>query len=791
MLRNYFKTAWRNLMRNKAFSVINVLGLSLGLACSILVVLWIRDEYSVDAFHQHDKQLYQVYERWYHNGKVDASYSTQGLLARELKRVIPEITYASSFDYASMPGTKSTFEEGTKIYKMAGKFAGADFFSMFSYPLLQGSPESVLNMPGAVAISRKMADLFFGSPAGAIGRTIRYENKEDLRVTAVFEDLPANASRQFDFVRSWTDYVKQNNWVYSWGNSSPETFIELRQNADPRKVEAAIKDFLYRYEPREKDNHTELALQPYQEKYLHGNFKNGQIDGGRIEYVHLFTWVALFILLIACINFMNLSTARSAKRAREVGLRKVMGASRFSLISRFIGEAMLLTLFSVIIAIVGAALLLPPFNSLTGKQLSLPFNEPLFWMALAGLTLLTGIVAGSYPALLLSSLRPVRVLKGDVTFGRASISLRKVLVVFQFTLSIILVIAMIVIYRQVDYIQTVNLGYDRDHLLYIPIEGNLDSKYELFKEQAEDVPGVMAVSKMRNTPTVIDHHTGIRWPGKDPHQHKSFADAVVGYDFVKTMKLHLVSGRDFSRKFGSDSASFLLNETAVKRIGNKDPIGQVMIWGDLRGKVIGVVKDFHFNSLHDPIDPLIIRLDEHWNWGTILVRLRATETRSAIAGLEKICQTLNPEFPFTYRFSDAAYGKLYNSERVVSKLSAYFAFWAIFISCLGLFGLVAYAAEQRTREIGIRKVLGASVAHIVRDLAMDFLKLVMLAILIASPLAWLGMDKWLEGYAYRINISGWIFLVAGALALLIALVTVSLQAIRAAMANPVRSLRSE
>jgi len=792
MIKNYLKTAWRNLRRNKAFSVINISGLALGLTCSLLIILWIQDEQSVDGFHKNGKLLYQVYERNYYDGKVEASYPTQGLLAEELKKLIPEIEYASGFEYASAPGTLSTFEANNKVNKMAGLYAGADFFSMFSYPLLQGTAQSALNSPGGLAISKKMAENFFGSAEKAIGQLIRFENKDELKVTAVFENIPTNSSQQFDFLRTWHDFVKENNWVHNWGNTDPSTFVQLRRNADALKVESKIKDFIDRYRQKDNSFRAELAIQPYPEKYLHSSFKNGYVDGGRIEYVNLFMIVAVFILLIACINFMNLATAQSAKRAKEVGLRKVVGAARSSLVKQFIGEALLLTLFSVVLAIVLSATLLPAFNNLTGKQLSIPFTQPLFWLSIIALMIITGFVAGSYPALFLSSLNPAKVLKSGLKFGAGNIFLRKGLVVFQFTLSIILIVGMIVTYRQMNYIQAKNLGYDRDNLLYIPIEGELANKYTLFKQQASEIPGILDISKMRNSPTVIEHHTGsISWPGKDPNLTVSFADGVVGYDFVKTMKLQLKEGRDFSKEFGTDSISYMLNETAVNKIGFINPIGETVTWGNHPGKIIGVLKDFHFSSMHQSIEPLILRLDENWSWGTILVRVKAGKTREVLAGIEKLCSAMNPKFPFTYQFSDSEFSKLYKSEAIVSRLSNCFAFLAIFISCLGLFGLATFTAVQRTKEIGVRKVLGASVPQIIAMLSGSFIKLIVISMFIAFPVAWYFMNKWLENFAYKVHLGWIIFFIAGSVAVMIALLTVSYQAIKAAIANPVKSLRTE
>lgn len=792
MLTNYLRIAWRTLIRNKSFSAINIFGLALGITCSLLIMLWVYDERSVDAFHKNGDHLYQVYERHYHDGQAEAGYATQGLLAQELKKVVPEISYAASMDYAAAPGTANNFEVGEKVNKMFGFYAGEDMFNMFSYPLLQGKAVTALAGPSSIAISRKMAEYFFGTAEAAFGKTIRFDNKEDLQVTAVFENIPARSSQRFDFLRSWSAYVRDNQWVNNWGNTSPSTYVQIRNDAVREKVEAKIKDFVYLYMKKSPGARVELGLQPFPEKYLQSNFKNAQPAGGRIEYVRLFTIVAAFVLLIACINFMNLATAQSAKRAKEVGLRKVVGAMRTSLIGQFIGEAMMLTLVAVIISLVLAAMVLPMFNALTGKELEMPVNMPLFWAAIAATTVVTGFVAGSYPALFLSSLKPVSVLKTGLKFKWGSGIFRKGLVVFQFSLSAMLIVGMIVVYGQMDYIQSKNLGYDRENLIYIPIEGELVAKYNLFKEEAKRLPGVVNISKMRNSPTVIEHHTGsISWPGKDPNQEISFADGVVGYDFVKTLNLQMVQGRDFSKDLRSDSIEYILNEAAVKKIGFTNPVGQSVEWGNRRGMVIGVMKDFHFSSMHESVEPLIIRLDENWPWGTILVRARAGNTSQVLSSLENLCKTINPRFPFSYQFSDHEFDKLYISEQMVSRLSGYFAFIAIFISCLGLFGLATFTAAQRKKEIGVRKVLGASVSGITIMLSKDFLKLVMIALLVAFPVAWIIMNNWLEGYAYKIDLQWWMFALAAVVTVAIAWLTVGYQSIRAALANPVKSLRTE
>ncbi|SEW37643.1 ABC-type transport system, involved in lipoprotein release, permease component [Chitinophaga sp. YR573] len=778
MLRNYIKIAWRNLIRNKAFSLINISGLALGLTCSLLILLWVQDERSIDGFHANGDQLFQVYERRSYDGKTEANYLTQGLLAEELKKAIPEVEYASSMEQ----NNQYTFEAEDKVFKVDGTFASVDFLRMFSYPLLQGT---LSNGPNTISISRKMAEQFFGSAEQAIGKIIRYENKDDLQVTAVFENLPANSSQQFDFLRNWQDYARDNEWVHSWTSTGPSTFIQLRKDADAAKTADKIKRFIAKY-----DQYTELYLQPYREKYLHSNFKNGEIDGGRIEYVHLFSLVALFILLIACINFMNLATARSTQRAKEVGVRKVVGAVRSSLIAQFVGEAILITFISVIIAILLVVLLLPVFNNFTGKHLVLPVTQPLFWLTLLGILIFTGFTAGSYPALFLSSLNPLRVLKGSLKLGTGATFFRKSLVVFQFSFSVILIVGMIIIYRQINYVQTKNLGYDRENLLYIPIEGDLITKYDLFKKEAAQMPGILSISKMRESPTVIGHQKGgIGWEGKDPTLEVSFSDAAVGYDFVKTMRLTLVAGRDFSEDFGTDANAFLVNETAVKKMGYKDPVGKPFSWSEHNGNIIGVLKDFHFNSMHQAIEPLFVRLDLNPKWGTILVR--TSNAKQALASLENICKTLNPKFPFIYHFSDQEFDKLYKSEQIVSKLTVYFAFLAIFISCLGLFGLATFAAAQRTKEIGVRKVLGASVPDIITLLSADILKPVAIALLIGFPVSWYVMNQWLQGFAYKTDIEWWMFVLAAILTIGIAILTVSFQSVKAALMNPVKSLKAD
>ena len=792
MLKNLFKTAWRSLLRNKTFSLLNILGLSLGITCSLLILLWVQDEQKMDAFHRNKANLYDVYERVFSEGKVEGAYWTPGPLAAELKRKLPEIQYASSFN----PDQSATFEEGEKIITMQGASADSDFFKMFSYPILEGTAASALDSRDKIAISRRMADNFFGSPAAAINRTIRYENAVNFRIAAVFEDPGTNSSDRFDYVLNWPFQLDTVTWLKEWIYRSPKTYVQLKPGVSPAAVDGKITHFMDSYlTSREAAGfHIELGLQRFDEMYLHSTFRNGRTYGGRIEYVRLFTVVAIFILLIACINFMNLSTARSVRRAKEVGIRKTIGAARFSLVLQFIGEAILMVFLAAIVSLALTWVILPVFDNITGKQIVLPLSRPSFWGIVTTLILLTGFVAGSYPALFLSSLKPVKVLKGTLKFSPAAFWLRKGLVIFQFSLSILLIIGMMVISRQVTYLQTVNLGFDREDLLYIPVRGDLYKKFTAFKTELSGMPGIQAVVRTDQPPQQTGAHAyDIEWEGKNPATKAVVIHVTVGYGFLKMLNLHLLQGRDFSREYPTDTSAYIINETALKLIGYKDPgpIGRPLsIFGD-KCKIIGVVKDFHFKSLHDPIEPLLINLNEAISWGYILVKSQPGRTRDAIASLQKVYREMEPKFPFTYLFADEEYQRLYNSEQMVGRLSDGFAILAIFISCLGLLGLAIFTSEQRTKEIGIRKILGASEGSIFRMLSKDFLQLVGLAFLIASPVAWLLMQNWLREYPYRIDISWWIFIVAGLAALLIALLTVSFQAIKAALINPVQSLRSE
>ncbi|MCF2503125.1 ABC transporter permease [Dyadobacter sp. CY107] len=786
MLKNYLKIAWRNLLKNKTFSLINILGLALGMACSLLIMLWVQDEIKMDRFHKNDTRIFSVMENQFYSGVINTFAATPGILADHIVKDIPEIEMASQWLWEEAP----VLAVGNNFDNEKGRYVQGDFLSIFSFDLSQGNPKTALKRPDGIVISQKLADKYFKGQ-DPMGKTIRVDNKDDVIVTGVLKEIPSYSSVKFDFLMSYDRWIKGNDWAKEWGNNGPRCIVLLDKNADINKVNAKIRGYL---KTKNKDSNIDLFLVNYGQSYLYSKWDSGKQNGGRIEYVRLFTIVAIFILVIACINFMNLATARSVKRAKEVGLRKVVGAYKSSLVGQFMGESILITLLALAFALILVGVLLPSFNTLTEKQLSLNIFNPTLLLLLLVLTTITGVFAGSYPALFMSSLNPVVVLKGALKFKPSAAYFRQGLVVFQFGLSILLILSMIVVYRQIEFIQNKNLGFNRSNLLYISdIEKGMPKSFASFKQVLEGEPGIKAVTVSQASPMDFGSSTmGVTWPGKDTTQRMLFNVNPVGFDFVKTMGIKLLDGRDFNPQFGTDTSNYLINEAAARKIGYKDPVGKELTMWRKKGRIIGLMKDFHIGSLHVAIEPLIINLQsKKENWGAALILTEAGKTKQAIASIEKVYKQYNPGFPFKYHFADEEFGNLYKAETVVSKLSNYFAFLAIFISCLGLFGLAAFTAEQRTKEIGVRKVLGASVTNLVGMLSMDFVKLVAIAALIAFPIAGYFLQSWLEKYAYRIEMEWWYFLVAGIAALLIALFTVSFQAIKAALMNPVKSLRGE
>ncbi len=788
MFRHHLKISWRSILKNKAFSVLNILGLASGLLCSLLIFLWVWDELATDRYHENAGKLYSVYERAFYNGQVDGYYNTPAHLYSELKHKFPEVEKASP---AVWPLVR-TFASGSKIFKQTGNYVGPDYFSMFSYKFIEGNAANAIADPKDIAISMSMAQSFFGSAQNAIGKVLTYENENQFQVSAVYEEVGPSTMEDNDFFLHWSIYCKENSWTDNWTNNSPNTFIQLADEVDAAAFEPKIKNFLEGYNPNIDENfNIELYIQPYVERYLHSHFENGHISGGRIENVRIFGLIAFFILLIACINFMNLASAGSLRRVKEIGVRKVFGAKKTSLVYQFLAEAVLLSLISAILALAILIMVLPQFNQLAGKNISLA-NLPrysYFWIL--AISVLTGLMAGSYPAFMLSSFRSLDIFRKKLRSGFGLRWVRQVLVVFQFSLSVVLICGMLIISKQIDYIQNKNLGFDRTNLLTIQLEGDLAKQYEVFKNRALKLPGVVSLSATTGSPLQIGSSTfNVIWQGKEVNDRTSFVNVPASGDVVKTWGCELVDGRDF--KDSRKNFEYILNETAVEAMGLEDPIGKPLSQWGMDGMIVGVIKDFHFETMRASIEPLVIRYaSDYTQLGNVLVRINPMNVRQTVTALESLHTELNPAFPFQYNFTDSQYDQLYESENMFFKLSQYFSILAIFISCLGLFGLVLFMAQQKVKEIGIRKVLGASQVGITALLAKDFLKLVTLAIVIGSPVIWYLMSEWLGNYEYRINMPWSAFGIAALITAGVALLTLSFQSIKAANANPVDSLRNE
>ncbi|GAB3494725.1 ABC transporter permease [Spirosoma knui] len=786
MLRNYLKIAFRSLSKNKVYSFINVSGLALGMACALLIGLWVNDELSYNRFLPNAENICYVRVNFAdpNTGEIHTNWATPGPLQEAIAQDVPEVAAVTKINY----GPEYLIKVGDKAAKEKGHYATSDFFSVFDLPTVQGNPKAALAQTNQIVITRKVAETFF--PDGQVlGKTLQLNGDKFYVVGAVIENLPRNSSLQFDWLVNWN--VQEEAWMKTWGNVSFQTFVRLKPHVTLGQAEAAMKDIYPRRAGKNFDS-GRPTLQAITDLHLYGEYKNGRPEGGRIEYVRVFALVALFILFIACINFMNLSTARSATRAREVGVRKVVGALRSSLIGQFMSEAILTSLMAVVLAVCLVWLVLPTFNTVFEKQLALNLAEPTFWLLLLGLVLITGFISGSYPALFLSSLQPIKILKGRLHFGAGPAIFRRTLVIFQFSMSIFLIVGMLAVGRQMQYLRDKNLGLDRENVLYWPIEGvNEPKKFAALQQEIMRLPSIASATTTGSLPVNIQSSSGdLTWPGKDPNLSTSVQAMFVGSNFTKTMNIKLADGRDFRADSPADSANYIINEATARLMGMSSPVGkEVQFWMG-KGQIVGVMKDFHLQSLHEPIKPLLLCFN-YLNTSYLLVKTRAGQTQQALADLAKISKEFTPDYPFNFHFLDEEYEKLYRSEQQVSTLITYFGVLAILISCLGLFGLAAFTAEQRTKEIGVRKVLGASITNIVGLLSKDFLLLVFIAIVLAVPLAWWALSQWLGTFAYHQELSWWLFGLAGLLAITIAFLTVSYQSIKAARMNPVKSLQSE
>ena len=784
MFRNYLKTALRNLWRHKTYSILNIMGLSVGITCAALIFLWVEDEVNYD--HQHVKRnnLFYVMEHQTYDAKTYTFGATPGVLAAAMKTEIPGISNTCRNTWQQ----SLLFGLGDKTIYEKGRFADSSMFSMFTIPFLKGNPRTAFIQLNNLVISEKMANRFFGT-TDVVGRSLKVDNKEEYVITGVFQDLPQNSTLQFDWLAPFEIYLKKNQWLQQWGNNGILTYAEVEPRADVAAINTKLSGYI-------KSKDTGAIARPFlfsmNDWRLRNNFVEGKQTGGRIESVNLFTTIAWIILLIACINFMNLATARSEKRAREVGVRKVLGAAKKLLILQFIGEALLMSLIAVIIAVGIIYLVLPGFNTLVEKQLFLGLNNPVHNTALLAIALICGLVAGSYPALYLSSFNPVSVLKGLRVSAGSAAFIRKGLVVLQFTISIVLIIGTIIIYQQIQYVKNRQLGFNKENLLETATQGDLVQHFDAVKQELMKTGMVenVALSNL-NTLQMGSSSENFQWDGKQPNEKVLITIDQVGPEYIATSGMQMRYGRDFGPVAKQDSLNVIINEAFARVMKKENPVGSTIIRDSINYTVIGVVKDFVFGDMYGKSDPLIFFIKpEYANYMYIRIKDKAN-TEQAVDRITSVMRSLNPGYPFDYRFVDDQFDKLFKSETLISKLSRIFAILAIFISCLGLFGLAAYTAERRTREIGIRKVLGASVNGIAGLLSVDFLKLVFISFLIAFPLAWWAMHKWLEDFAYRITINWLVFVFAGITALLIALLTISFQAIRAGLANPVKSLRTE
>jgi predicted permease len=788
MFKYNLKFAWRNLLKDRQFTLLNLVGLSTGLACTLLIYMWVSDELSFDKFHEKNDQIYQLMESRRFLGRVDISDESSGLLGETIAREFPEVEYAA----AEAPANwfqKFTLTAGDKNIKGVGQYVGKDYFNIFSYRLLDGNKSTVLSDKHSIVISEDLARKLFGTTENLIGRGIQIEHDSTFFVSGVFERIPENSSEQFDFVQPFDYYKDLQNWVGTWVNMGPHNFILLKKGTDIDLFNKKIATVITRHC---EDTFRTAYAYKFSDNYLHNSFVHGNRTGGKIEYVRMFSLIAIFILVIACINFMNLSTAKASRRLKEVGIKKVIGAGRRQLIFQYLGESLVMSFLALLVAVGIVALLLPEFNKLTGKHMSLIPDIKLV-LAAIGIAGFTGLIAGSYPALYLSGFRPVEILKGKLISSIGEIWVRRGLVVFQFSLSVLFIVAVGVVYQQMKLINNIDLGFNKDNVLRINVEGKVIRHEESFLTGLKCIPGVVNASGTYHN--IIGKNFGVNnleWDGKNPKDNNFIECMQSGYDFIPTMGMEMQSGRNFSRGY-SDSLKMILNESAVQLMGLKNPIGANIKWYGDTYQVIGVVKNFHFESLHEPIRPLFFTLaNEAWNgWYRTIVRIAAGREKETLDRIEKYYAIFNPGFKLDYVFLDEMYQKQYASENQMAILSKYFAGLTILISCLGLFGLAAFTAQRRRKEIGVRKVLGASEGNIVGMLSKEFVQLVSIAIVIASPVAWLVMNNWLNGFSYRTSISWWLFVLSGGIALLIALGTVSLQAIRAAVSNPVNSLRSE
>jgi len=796
MIKNYFKIALRNLVKNKVYSAINILGLAVGMAVAILIGLWINDEVSSNKHHKNYETLYQIKMHQTFDGRRGTQDAIPFPLGPEVKAKYPDFERVAMCDW----GSSRSLVVGNQKFLKHGHFIGEEAINMFSLKVLDGDKDP-LREPYSIVLTKETAEALFGKQS-AIGKTLKMDNTVDLKVTAIVEKQPKNATLQFEYLIPWELQKKIYPWMKDqetqWGNNSYQLFVQLKNGVTAEKTNAKIKDVILAHfqdnELMKKSIKPEVFIHPMSKWRLYSDFTDGKNSGGFVKYVRLFGIFGAFILVIACINFMNLSTARSEKRAKEVGVRKAVGSGREQLIAQFLSESLLISFVAFLFSIALVVVSLPFFNQLTEKALLIQFGNPMLWGVMLIFTLFTGLLAGSYPALYLSSFNPVKILKGVVSVGKSASLPRQVLVVIQFSFSIVLMIGTIIIYQQIQHGKNRPIGFDNKGLVSVGATRDLMTNFEPLRNELLATGMVTSICKTNSPPSEIwSNNNGWEWKGSTPtDKGVVFSTIATSYDYIKTIGIKLKEGRDFSTEFATDSMAIMLNEAAVKRMGLKNPVGEMVKWNGSDRRIVGVVPDMMLDSPFRVVQPLTVVFAKDWVSFVDLRMNPKVSSSEAIKKITPIFDKYNPGFPFEYKFADSEYAKKFNYEELIGNLSAIVSLLAIFISCLGLFGLASFMAEQRTKEIGIRKVLGASVATLWGLLSKDFVILVVISFVIAAPIAWYGMTVWLEDYKnYMIRIQPWVFVSVLVLLVAITLLTVSYKAIRAALLNPVKSLRSE
>lgn len=789
MLKNFFLISIRNLKKNGLYSIINISGLSIGIVCSVLILLWVADEVSYDKFLPKYKNLYQVYISSEFDDRVNNWQSVPLPTYEEMKVIDSNIKNSVVTGW----GSDRLLTVGDIRIIKNGYYVSEEFLEMFEFPLVSGTHEEALKDPMSIVLSESLAKILFGDE-DPMGKQVRLSDEGTLQVTAIVKDLPENSSFQFDYLATWKYRESVNEWVRdnktNWGNYSFQVFVELNDPARETDVEESIFGLAQEKDGEEGMN-KHFFLHPMKDWRLYSNWnEKGERAGGRSDYVQLFTAIAIVILIIACINFMNLATARSEKRAKEVGIRKSLGTTRSRLIYQFISESIFITFIAFLIAVILTELALPAYNNLVEKELFINYANPIFWITSIGIIVVLGVISGSYPAFYLSSFQPVQTLKGTVKAGKGATTPRKVLVVMQFAFSIVLMISTIVIFQQINLVKNRDLGYQQERLIAVELTNDLTDNYEVLKQELMASGLVESVTRANSQITQTNSHNFLGWPGKPDDRRVIFTTITTTYDYAQTMGIDVLMGRDFSKEFASDSNAIVINKAALDIMGLENPIGTNLdLWGGKR-KLIGVVDDVLMGSPYEPVKPMFMILDD-WG-GYISVRLKETNDLQATLGdVEQIFNKHNPAYPFDYNFADVEFQRKFTTINLTRKLASLFATLAMIITGLGLFGLASYTAEQRIKEIGIRKVLGATIASLMNLMSKDFAKLVIVSFVLAAPFAWYLLDQYLDRYTIRVDIQWWIFPVVGILVLFFAILIVSDQARRAAKANPVKSLRNE